>query len=221
MAKRKLTEKLKKQIKETPYRLRQADFSGDALKYLHKIRGARKAVKTREAKRTYKEPKKKSEGAPFDTQTQIQDAAKTVNLTAKQFKKKFPEETADFEAGNVLPFSRDIELLKKDISFNVPKGQHIFNNGEKISRNQARYLLVRLQNKMQASAIIYDRIPIEHYYDGKKNLHIAIPEPREYNYLQDEEILTFIAENYPNVAFYINPKKQKIKKALNHKRSKK
>lgn len=207
MAKRKLTAKLKKQIKETPYRLRQADFSGEALEYLHRVRGARKAAKTKAIKAKYKAPRKPSEQAPEQVSDFVDKAARANNMTTKQFRKKFPKEVAEFERTMTLKYSRDSELLKNDIRF-LPEGQKVFNKGKRIKREQMQYLITRLYNKMQQSEIA-ERIPIEHYYDGAGNLHIDIPTPDEYADLEGDELLEYIDDNYPDITYYRSSNKKK------------
>jgi len=208
MPKRKLTAKVKKQILENPYRLRQADFSGEALKYLHRVRGARKAAKTKEIKKHYKQPKRLSEAAPEKVSDLVAKAAKANGLTEKQFRRKFPKETEEFERTMTLKFSRDMQLLKNDIKF-LPEGARVINKGKKIKREQAQYLLTRLYNKFQGTSEVSERLGVKHFYDGAGNLHLEIPTPDEYSEFEGEDFLEFMEENYDDIDFYRSKNKGK------------
>lgn len=207
MAKRKLTAKLKQQIKDNPNRLRQADFSGEALEFLHRMRGVRKAIKTKEKKKYYKAPARKSEEAPEKVADLISKAARGHGLTDKQFRKKFPKEVKKLESKMVLSYSRDLELLKNDIQF-LPEGKKVFNKGKRIKRDQARYLLTRFYNKMQQEAVA-ERMGVQNTYDGEGDLYIDIPTPDEYADLEGEELLEYIDDNYDGIDYYRSNNKKK------------
>jgi hypothetical protein len=202
MAKRKLTDKLKQRIKDNPYKFKKSEYSGEALAYINRIRGARKASKTKAEKKKYKAPRRKSEAAPFTSKSLIALAAKAKGMTEKQYRKKYAAEVEEFEEKNKLFFNRDIELLKRDAKF-LERGNSVYINGKKVRRDYAKYLLVRLQNKMQGTGLIYDKIPIEHYTDGKGNLHIELPHPDEYSNADGKRLLEFISNTYPNITYYL------------------
>lgn len=201
MAKRKLTDKLKKQIKETPYRLRKADYSGDALAYLNRVRGARKAVKTKIQKAKYKAPKKKREGAPAQISDLVDIAAKAKKMTPKAFRKKYKDEVKEFETTGKIFYNREAELLSQDARF-LPKGRGVYVNNKRVTRVKASYLVTRFKHRVLQTGLTYDRMNIEHYYDSRGNLHINLPNPNELNKFEDEsDMLDFVQDNYP-ITFY-------------------
>ncbi len=203
MAKRKLTEKLKKQIKENPYRLRQADFSGDALKYLHKVRGARKAVKTKEEKKRYKEPRRKKEGAPPQVSDLIKVAADSKGMTVKQFRKKYPKEISDFETTGKLYYNREMDQVVMDVKF-LPKGTSVYLNGKRVRRAAAMLKIKQVKYKAMQTGLTYERMNMEVNYDAKGNIYLELPTSKEMNNEdlgEGNELLDHIEENYP-ISFY-------------------
>lgn len=201
MAKRKLTAKLKQQIKESPYRLRQADYSGEALEYLHRVRGARKAVKTKEQKAKYKAPTKAREAAPATVSDLINVAAKARGMSPKAFRKKYKSEVQEFETTGKLFYNREADLLAQDAKF-LPKGRGIYINGKRVTRPKAVFNISRFKHRALQSGLVYERINIEHYYDAKGNLHLSIPTIKEINEFEDDsEALDHIQDSYP-ISFY-------------------
>lgn len=208
MAKRRLSKKLKEQIKQNPQRIRKADLTPEAQKYLNRIRGARKAVKTKLAKKTYKAPRKKSEEAPAQVSDLIDVAARMKGISTKKFRKLYPKEVADFERDMTIRYSRDAQLLKKDIQF-LPKGKFVYNNGKRVRRDKAQYLITRLYNKIQ-EAPVSERVGLFHHYDGAGNLHINVPSPQDYIEMDGDEFLEFLDDNYPeDITYYMSTNKKK------------
>jgi hypothetical protein len=181
MAKRKLTAKLKKQIKETPYRLRQADYSGEALEYLHKVRGARKAAKTKERKKNYQLPRKRTakSGAPTTPEDIYNALLKESGLTKKQFKKKYPDAETLFQNQKVSG-NREVEQLKDDVRFSIPKGASVYINGKRTTRAKAVERLTRLKGRILRTGLTYDRIGVEYTFDAKGNMYLELPTPDEW-----------------------------------------
>lgn len=203
MAKRKLTDKLKKQIKETPYRLRQADFTGEALEYLHRVRGARKAVKTKQEKQKYKQPKRKREGAPPQISDLIKVAADSKGMTVKQFRKKYPTEIAEFETTGKLYYNREMDQAVMDVKF-LPKGSSVFINGKRVKRAAAMLKIKQVKYKAMQTGLTYERMNMEVNYDAKGNIYLNLPSSKEMNNEELEEgndLLDHIEENYP-ISFY-------------------
>jgi hypothetical protein len=203
MAKRKLTDKLKKQIKENPYRLRQADFSGDALAYLHKVRGARKAVKTKAKKEKYHLPKKRisyKTGKPQTPKDLYNAILKESGLTEKQFRKKFPDAQKLSEQFKVSG-NREIDQLKDDILFSIPKGAGVYVNGKRVKQAKAHEMLTRLKGKILRTGLTYERIGVEYTFDAKGNMYLKIPTMKELNAENEDSdadgMLDYISENYP------------------------
>lgn len=202
MPKRKLTAKLKKQIKESPFRLRKDDFAGDALAYLNRVRGAIKAKKTKDKKEKYKAPRKKSEREPVQVQALIDMAARSKGMTPKQFEKKFPKDVAQFRNEMILVYNREIDLMKLDILF-FERGRKIFNVGKRIKKSYSIYILTRVKNKIIETGLTYDRVNLRHHYDGSRALHIEVPIPIEYKNMSGWAVLDFIKEFYPNITYYL------------------
>lgn len=201
MAKRKLTDKLKQQIKENPYRLKQSDFAGDALKYLHRVRGARKAVKTKQQKAKYKAPRRKKESAPATVSDLIDVAAKARGMSPKKFRKKYANEVKEFETTGKIFYNREADLLAQDAKF-LPKGRGVFINNKRVTRPKAVFLISRFKHRALQTGLVYERINIEHYYDAKGNLHIQIPTTKDLNeYEDDSDMLDHIQDSYP-ISFY-------------------
>jgi hypothetical protein len=200
MPKKKLTNKTKQEIRENPFRVRKSDYSGDALQYLNRVRGARKAKKTREEKAKYKAPRKKSEKAPAQVSDLIDVAAKAKGMSPKKFRKKYAKEVEKFERTGTLFYNREIDILKLDIKF--MKGKYIHNQGRRTTKIKAIYWLTRLKNKIIETGLVYDRVNVEHYYDGKGNLFLEIPIPKEYVNLEGQNFLNWLKENYPTITFY-------------------
>lgn len=205
MAKRKLTNKLKEQIKSKPYSLKKSDLAGEALTYLNRVRGAKKAAKTKAQKKTYRSSKKKQEQAPAQLDDLIEAAARSKGMSLKQFKKKFPKEVKAFENSGTLFYIREVDNLKLDIKF-MERGRLVFNVGKKVDRTTAIYYLTRLKNKVIETGITYDRVAVEHFYDGKKNLHLEIPIPSEYVHMHGMKFLDWLKEFYPTITFYLRSK---------------
>lgn len=208
MAKRKLTKKLKEQIKQKPYRLKKSDFSGEALEYLNRIRGARKAVKTKEKKAKYKAPRLKSQGRPQTVEDLYNVLLKKSGLTKKQFAKKYPDAAGHMKKQKIAG-NRELEMLKQDIEFSLPPGAKVYINGKRASKVKAINYLVRLKGRIMRTGLTYERISVEYTYDAKGNIYIKIPTPADFasagreagDENRDEETLDFIQENYP-IQFY-------------------
>jgi hypothetical protein len=205
---RKLTDKLKAEIKANPYRLRQSDFGGDALKYLHRVRGARKAVKTKAAKAAYKKPKRVIQGKRTQISDIIKNIASAKGMSEAKFRKKYKDAVERYEKTGKLFYNRETQLLRKDIKF-LDKGKKVFINERRYSKIRADLYLARLHRKMYGDgSVIYPEVSIEVYFDGRDNLHIPVPSFGELDEFGSPgygeshvEMLQYISDNY-NIHFW-------------------
>lgn len=196
MAKKKLTEKLKAEIRANYTRIKKSDLSDNAAAYLKRVRAGHKAAKTRKLKVEYKSKKTFKKGPSDQAVDLIGDAAKAKGLTLKQFEKKYKADVEKFKERMILPYNREIDNLKLDIRF-FDETKKVKNRGKKISRSQAIYLLSRLKNAMQSTGLVYDKINVRFHYDGRGNMELNLPEPNEYADLQGNKLLLFTQQNYP------------------------
>lgn len=220
MIRRKLTKSLKEKIRTNYRNLKQADFDGEALTYLKKVRGA---AKGRNAKKKKKSPPKESKPHAIkigDTVIEpdskayeiIALSAKNKNQSLKKFvhenKKAIEELLRDY----LVFFKTEIDTLIKTIR-SLPKGAKIFVpiRGQEKSRPRAIFLLHSIKKAMLELAPIYEVVFIEAAYDLYGNLHFNCPQPGEYKHIGDEdndsdydEILDFIDNEYPSITYIRN-----------------
>lgn len=201
MARKKLTEKLKAEIKANPYRLKKSDFSGDALKYLNRVRGARKAVKTKARKQVYINPKRKSRRRKETPSDFIAGLAKSEGMSVKKYRQKYKESITEFEKTGRTAHNRDSELLKDDIEFS-PDEIKVYINKRKTSKVNAVYYLTRLKRRMIREDLIYPEISIRFSYDFKGNIYIDLPKFDKLESIGDNyEELIYIQDNF-KIAFW-------------------
>jgi hypothetical protein len=193
----------KKEIKENTTRVKQSDYSGDTLAYLHRVRGGKKAAKTKIARASYRKPKKVKEGRRTQISDIIGKIAASKKMSEKSFRKKYADAVAKYEQTGKLFYNRELQLLRKDIQF-LDKGKKVFINERKYSKVRADLYLARLHRKMYGDgSVIYPEISIEVYFDGRDNLHIPVPSFGELEEFHSPghgeahiEMLQFIADNW-------------------------
>lgn len=217
MAHKKLSKKLKEKIKQSPFRQKQSDYSGEALTYLHRVRGAAKARKAKAAKAVAERESKliiNGHEVPEDSQTYIKlaAAASTQNLTVSAYAKKYPKELKSFVSQDRYYSDRETDYLKKDISAVAKKKKKFFINGVEKSAAQVKYRIGRLKQAMINTMDIYDKVIIEHYYDAHNNAHFDLPEISDFAGLDGGEMKEFLNDFYDGtIIFYENPPKGKRK----------
>jgi hypothetical protein len=206
MAKKKLTEKLKAEIRANYTRIKKSDLSDNAAAYLKRVRAGHKAAKTRAEKKEYvKRPRYKA--GPITTiEKMIDSAAIASGTTPAKFRKKHAKDIEQFRDKTELHYDREIDNIKNDVRF-LPKGKSIYVNGVRTNRNKAVYLLTRVKNAVVSTGATYEHVHMEHSYDGNGNIHLNLPTPAEMiaenkeNENDEETFLNWIQENYA-IKFY-------------------
>lgn len=202
MPKKRLSKKLKDEIRAHPSKIKKSDLSPNAQAYLVRIRAARKAVKTKIAKAKYKKPRTKKQGEQAGVADLISVAAKAKGMSVKKFRKKYKKSVEDFEKTAKLYHNREADLLISDVRF-AEQGRGIFVNGKRTTRPKAIHLISSFKNKVMSTGLTYERINIEYYVDAKGNIHFKIPTNRELNKFMSQEggdendMLDYIEDNFP------------------------
>jgi hypothetical protein len=200
MAKKRLSKKLKEEIRQHPSKIKKSELGPEAAKYLIRIKAVRKAVKTKIAKEKYKKPRTKKQGEQEQVSDLIAAAAKSQGMSVKKYRKKYKKSVEEFEKDARLYHNREADLLINDIRF-AERGRKVYVNGKRVGKPKAIYFISRLKNKILSTGRTYERINIEYNVDRNGNIHFRIPEPSELNlkkYEGDEdEMLNHIEDNYP------------------------
>lgn len=212
MAKKKLTKKLKEQIKSSPFRVKQEDFAGEALAYLKRRRKARKKVLADENSTLIIA----GHEVPEDSETykKISAAAATQHMTVKKFVSKYKKETEKFVKNDRFYADREIDYLKNDITKLAKAKRKFFIKGKEVTAAQLKYRVGRLKSKMINTLDIYNTIIIEGYYDGENNLHMDLPDISDFADTDDpDELEDFLETHYDGIIkFYNNGTGTKNKK---------
>lgn len=177
MPTKKLTDRVRAKIKGEYRKLKESDYSGEALTYLRRVRGAAKSRKIKEDTTLYigkfKVPKNSN------LYEKIAGSAKMKNKTIKQFLKNKNNAKAVMmlaRDGGVT-VSRESEYLMEDIK-KLPKGRKVFWNGIEVTRVYAISLLMEIQSSSaQLSNIVMIRYRVR--YDLLGNLYISYVPSRE------------------------------------------
>lgn len=225
MARKKLTEKLKAEIKKNHRKLKKADFSGEALAYLNRVRAGHKAAKTRKRNAGEKKPSKdKSKGKRVEKIDQsikigkktikpgsqsyelIKEAAKSKKQSVKKFVSE-NKEAIEALLDNYLIYGRkEIDDLIEEVK-ELPSNKKIFIpiKGKIRSKARAIFILHQIKKTLLNLADVYEVIFIEYAYDLNGNMYIDVPIPSEYGSIEDgDELLDFIDENYSNITYIRN-----------------
>lgn len=226
MPKRKLTDRLKAEIKANYRNLRQADFDGDALRYLKQVRGAAKGRRAQGKIREAKAEKVRKaiptgdadgKGKPITIAgvkhfpgSKIYEIVKVSAANTGMSVSKFVKENKDnleTLVKNYLIFSKkEIDDLRKLIK-QLPDESKVISPVRHggISRKYASFLLHTIKKTMIELAPVYPYIFIEYAFDLDANLHFACPRPNEYQDIEDgEELLEWIDDRYPNITYIRN-----------------
>lgn len=205
MPKKKLTPKVKAQIKSDYSKLKTQDFTGDALKYLQQVKSLAKARKSKATNFVrVGEQKIPKESALYHI---IEIAAKSKNQSVKDFIKENPktvERFAEKGSDTVVKESDQIE----EVIDKLPKRAKIYNKQKEVSRTRAKFLVHSFKSNLMSQAEVYERILHEITFDLKGNLFLNIPLPEEYLEISEEdELLYFIDRKYPSIIYFTNSKK--------------
>lgn len=224
MPRRKLTGKLREQIKRDYRKLKQSEFEGEALSYLKQVRGAHKGKvaqrKLREVKREkikkaipsaeekpgrkYKVIVKGEVIPPGSLAYQIIEAsARNKNQSVKTFVSENESEIATLLKDYLIFQKKEIDDLRKLIG-ELPKGSLIFSpiKNKKISAATASLNLHLIKKTLIDTCEIYPYVFIEYAFDLEANLHFNCPRPGEYATLEDcEELREYLEDRYPNITW--------------------
>lgn len=196
---KKLSAKLRAEIKAHPSKFRKKELAGDALTYLNRVRGAAKARKIK------LDTTVKISNVVVSKNTEIysiiEAAAASHKMTPAKFVEKYPDQLKAYIKKDKFYVSREAEYLKADI---LKAKRKVYVNGIVTDPKKAKYYVTRMKNKMVNTNLIYNIVIIEHYYDAAGNLHITIPLPYEYAGLDEQEVLDLIENDYDNTSFYYN-----------------
>jgi CO/xanthine dehydrogenase Mo-binding subunit len=180
MAKRKLTPKLKKYLYDNRNTVKLADYTGEALAYLKKLRASAKAAKTRKEKIA----KVGKTVIPRNTELYktIEAAAALKKMSVAKFVKKYKNEIEELSKGDSVVIHRETNYAIEDIS-KLPKGSKIYINNEKVSKGDAIYALQSITSSaMQHTNTVI--IKYEMSYDLHGNLYLNLPTEQQ---LQEAE----------------------------------
>lgn len=232
MIRRKLTESLKKKIKKSYKSLKKADFDGDALAYLNRVRGAakgrnakKKTLHEKEAKekskkkgkktkeKTFKEPKNiKVCGTTLERDDPgyiiIAGSARNKNKSIGQFVKENEEAICKMLRDYLVFEKKEIDYLRSDIK-SLPSDRKVFVPIKTFTKSHTRasFLLHMIKKTLIELANIYPFVFIEYAYDLNGNMHFNCPQPSEYQDMDGEELMDFLDDNYPAITFIRNDDK--------------
>jgi hypothetical protein len=182
MPKRKLTAKVKQLIKNKKGKVKQSDYSGEALTYLKKYRSLQKARKKKiDGTLLIGESKIPRNSELYRT---IEAAAKIKGQTVKQFVKENPKAIENLAKKGSVTITRELDYVIKDIQA-LPRGKKVFINEREVSRVDAIFALQKLQmTNTNYSYIVVTLIEVR--YDLKGNMYLDIPLPGDYEDLLDD-----------------------------------
>jgi hypothetical protein len=183
MAKRKLTPKLKQYLYDNRFRVKQADYAGEALQYLQKLRAASKAAKKR------KESTAKIGNTVIPRNSElyqtIQGSARLKKQSVSTFIKKNKRAVEALMQEGRIVIDRETSYAIDDIS-RLPKRSKIFINGEQVEKGDAIY---RIQN-LTSVAMQFTETAVMNFeltYDLTGNLYLELPTEEELEEAEDNE----------------------------------
>jgi hypothetical protein len=206
--KKKLTAKLREQIKKDYRKLKKSDFDGDALAYLNRVRGAAKGRKAK------KEKVAEFDGLKLPEDSEIYRIVAAGAKLKKQSVKKFVKENrknleALLKDGDFVQ-QRETEYLIRDIQA-LPKSKKVFvndGNGYTSTPKLKDILAIQLFTQHVASySNIFLLVYRVHYKLGGDLSHY-LPSVEEYEPLEDEqEIIDLLDDYYPEITYLISRKR--------------
>lgn len=214
MPKRKLTESLKKKLKKDYNKVKKSDYSGEALTYLNRVRGAAKGRKAK--KKIHKEKVEEIKASLHICGRVIAPGSEAWNIIAASARLKkqsiykyasLNEEAICKLINDFLIFAnKEIDYLINEIS-ELPKSKKVFVpvKGKEITRTKAIFILHSLKSFMISTMGIYEQILIDYAYDLFGNIHFDAPYPIQYTrYKEDGEMDGFLDENFSNISYFKN-----------------
>lgn len=199
---RKLTDKLKAKIKKEYAKLRLADYEGDALTYLRKVRGAAKGRKSK------RDSEANIEGLriPKDSEAYalIKAMAKAKGVTVKQLLKKYKKEVSELLEDGVLVIQRETEYLISDLK-KLPKSNRIYiNDNDGFTRIGKEEAILRLQLLLMHCAALTDIFMliyrVQFKLDGDVRFYCPLKDQYE-DLITSEEITDMLDEYEPEIIY--------------------
>lgn len=226
MAKKKLTPKLKEQIKANYHQLRQSDFDGDALRYLKQVRAGHKGQKALQKKRKEQTKKivdkavPKGEGKKGKTividgkkiepgslaHDIIVKSAENKNQSVAKFVKENKEQLGKLLANYLIFERKEIDDLRRLIKA-LPDDSKVISpiKAKAISRDHASFLLHMIKKALMELCSIYPIVFIEFAFDLEANLHFNCPRPKEYKEFEAcHELKEYLEDRYLNITWIDN-----------------
>jgi hypothetical protein len=171
MAKRKLTSKLKEHLYDNRWRVKQSDYTGEALEYLERLRRASKAAKKR------KDNTAKIGDVTIPRNSELYETIEASARIKKQsiatFIKQNKQAIEELMAEGRVVLMRETNYAISDIG-KLPARSKIFINGVEVSKGDAIYAL----QSFTSSAMQYTDTAVINYelsYDLTGNLFLELP----------------------------------------------
>jgi hypothetical protein len=224
---RKLSEKVKANIKANHSKLRKSDFADDALAYLNRVKGAAKGRKAKKQKIA----KVDDLVIPKDSEIYriVQKAAAYKKMSVAKYVKKFRAEIADLMDGGDFVFTRETEYLIEDIR-HMKKGQSVFvNDGDGFTRTGAKTDIFNITTFTQHIFSNTEIFMIVYRVHRRLNGDLShyLPSVNEYDELyESDDIESMLDGYYPEITYLKSAKrnerdvKQKIIAPHSRKRKK-
>lgn len=200
MPKKKLNAKVRKNIKENYRKLKKKDFSGEALVYLNRVRGAAKAraIKKKNAPVVLKIDGETVEPGSALYRLILEGAKQKGQTPAKFIKENKATLKKVFEKGKTT-LKKEANYIARDIRKKGTKSVTV--KGKKIGKVKAGFLLQEFRNTFVADGDIYPVVILEYEVDFKGNMFIDFPFPDEYQNLDESNWQYFIDKNYPKIDY--------------------
>jgi hypothetical protein len=179
MAKRKLTPKLKDYLYANRFKVKQSDYTGEALEYLLRLRRATKAAKTRKAKIA----KVGKTTIPQDSELYeiIEKSAALKGQTVERFINENRKAIEKLKKDGKIVLSRSTDYAISDIN-KLPKRNKVYINGNPVSKGDAMYAIQELSSTSARVSNIVN-VNYELSYDLTGDLYIEMPMPEQYEEL--------------------------------------
>lgn len=192
MPKRKLTPKLKDYLYDNRFKVKQSDYTGEALAYLLKLRAASKAAKKRKANTA----KIGETVIPRNSELYeiIEASAKIKKQSVSTFIKRNKAAIEELMKDGRVIISRETSYAIADIS-KLPRRAKVYLNGEEVSKGDAIYAL----QSLTSAAMQYTDTVVINYemsYDLTGNLYLELPTDEELEEAEED------ADNGNDETFY-------------------
>lgn len=175
MAKRKLTPKVKDYLYANRWRIKQSDYTGEALAYLLRLRAASRAAKKRQANTA----KIGSVIIPRNSELYetIEASARIKKQSIATFIKQNREAIEQLMKDGRVVLTRETDYAISDIN-KLPARSKVFINGQEVTKGDAIYAL---QSFTSAAMQYTDTVVINYElsYDLTGNLHLELPSEQE------------------------------------------